>query len=122
MEILFFAFTRSKIDCFECDGLNVLNLIGHKCFGFQYAVLGPTEWAFVIFLASQVPALVWVTTDTEPSEEAQARTRPYSCGAQDTLFTGKKLSHLLAKLAIHLQLTGTSTNSMSNYDTQEKHT
>ena len=47
----------------------------------------PMECALGIFAASQLPSGRCVSTDTEPSEEAQASARPCSCGAHARAFT-----------------------------------
>lgn len=56
--------------------------------GHQETALHPIIWAFGIFLESHVPfSKLHVRIDTEPSEDPQASTRPYSAGAHATELT-----------------------------------
>lgn len=56
--------------------------------GHHEMAFTPIVCAFGIFLASHTPySVLQVSTDTEPSELAQANTNPYSDGAKSTEFT-----------------------------------
>ena len=54
-----------------------------------------TAWASLIFWESHLPS-VCVSTDTVPSDEAQAKTRPNSCGAHWTEFTENNMKNIIA--------------------------